>query len=161
LVHPPDELITSDETVVMVRDLDDSNATSLPFEPSAPSSDWLALHGDNHPLAVPVLTAVVDGVLGFAAVTEVDSAAAIARGAVTEGWLGISCVRVAEAHRRRGLARQVCNTLLGWGAAQGARRAYVQVRAENNAALALYPALGFTEQHRYRYAHIGAVGHEK
>ncbi|MEU9805367.1 GNAT family N-acetyltransferase [Mycobacterium sp. NPDC050853] len=161
LAHPPDELITSDETVVMVRDLDDSNATSPPFEPSAPSSDWLALHGDNHPQAVPVLTAVVDGLLDFAAVTDDDSTVAIARGAVTEGWLGISCVRVAEAHRRRGLAGQVCNTLLGWGAAQGARRAYVQVRAENNAALALYPTLGFTEQHRYRYAHIGAVGHEK
>ncbi|ORA60613.1 GNAT family N-acetyltransferase [Mycobacteroides franklinii] len=155
LIHPPEELATSDETVVMVRDLDESRSGPLPAEPSA---DWLVLHGDSHPLTVPVLTAVVDGTLGFASVAVDGSTAAVARGAITEGWLGISAVRVAEAHRRRGLARQVCDVLLGWGAAQGARRAYVQVRAENAAALALYPTLGFTEQHRYRYARIDASG---
>ncbi|SHQ49465.1 N-acetylglutamate synthase, CG3035 family [Mycobacteroides abscessus] len=158
LIHPPDGLATSDETVVMVRDLDNAGTDTLPAEPSA---DWLALHGDNHPLVVPVLTAVVDGTLGFAAVASEGSTAAIARGAVTENWLGISAVRVAENQRRRGLAAQVCDILLGWGAALGARRAYVQVRADNAAALALYPTLGFTEQHRYRYAQIRAAGHEK
>ncbi|RIT02807.1 N-acetylglutamate synthase, CG3035 family [Mycobacteroides abscessus] len=158
LIHPPDDLTTSDETVVMVRDLDNAGTDTLPAEPSA---DWLALHGDNHPLVVPVLTAVVDGTLGFAAVASEGSTAAIARGAVTENWLGISAVRVAENQRRRGLAAQVCDILLGWGAALGARRAYVQVRADNAAALALYPTLGFTEQHRYRYAQIRAAGHEK
>lgn len=158
LIHPPDALATSDETVVMVRDLDNAGTDTLPAEPSA---DWLALHGDNHPLVVPVLTAVVDGTLGFAAVASEGSTAAIARGAVTENWLGISAVRVAENQRRRGLAAQVCDILLGWGAALGARRAYVQVRADNAAALALYPTLGFTEQHRYRYAQIRAAGHEK
>lgn len=158
LIHPPDDLATSDETVVMVRDLDNAGTDTLPAEPSA---DWLALHGDNHPLVVPVLTAVVDRTLGFAAVASEGSTAAIARGAVTENWLGISAVRVAENQRRRGLAAQVCDILLGWGAALGARRAYVQVRADNAAALALYPTLGFTEQHRYRYAQIRAAGHEK
>ncbi|SKU61092.1 Predicted acetyltransferase [Mycobacteroides abscessus subsp. massiliense] len=158
LIHPPDDLTTSDETVVMVRDLDNAGTDTLPAEPSA---DWLALHGDNHPLVVPVLTAVVDGTLGFAAIASAGSTAAIARGAVTENWLGISAVRVAENQRRRGLAAQVCDILLGWGAALGARRAYVQVRADNAAALALYPTLGFTEQHRYRYAQIRAAAHEK
>lgn len=160
LIHPPAELATSVETVVMVRDLEDHSSQPLDL-PSAPPSDWLALHGDNHPLVTPVLTAVVDGVLGFTHVLDNDSAVAIARGAVTEGWLGISAVRVAPTHQRRGLAGQVCGELLRWGAAHGARRAYVQVRAENDAALALYPTLGFTEQHRYRYAGIRAVGHEK
>lgn len=158
LVHPPEDLVTSDETVVMVRDVHRPDAHTLP---AAPSADWLALHGDDHPLVTPVLTAVVDGMLGFASISVAGDTAAIARGAVTEGWLGISAVRVAEAHRRRGLARQVCEILLGWGAAHGARRAYVQVRAENDAALALYPTVGFIEQHRYRYAQICAVGREK
>lgn len=158
LVHPPETLVTSEETVVMVRDLGEPDGSPLP---PAPPPDWLALHGDSHPLTVPVLTAVIDGKLGFASVTDDGPAVAIARGAVTEGWLGISAVRVAETHRRQGLARQVCEVLLGWGAAQGARRAYVQVRAENTAALALYPSLGFTEQHRYRYARIEAVSIEK
>ncbi|WP_139360610.1 GNAT family N-acetyltransferase [Mycobacterium sp. D16R24] len=158
LIHPPGELATSGETVVMVRDLGAARSEPIPSEPS---SGWLALHGDNHPMTMQVLTAVVDGMLGFASVTENGPTVAIARGAVTEGWLGISAVRVAETHRRRGLARQVCDVLLGWGAAQGARRAYVQVRAENAAALALYPTLGFTEQHRYRYAHIEPVSIEK
>lgn len=158
LVHRPEDLVTSDETVVMVRDVHGPDAHTLP---AAPSADWLALHGDDHPLVTPVLTAVVDGMLGFASISVAGDTAAIARGAVTEGWLGISAVRVAVAHRRRGLARQVCEILLGWGAAHGARRAYVQVRAENDAALALYPTVGFTEQHRYRYAQICAVGREK
>lgn len=158
LVHPPDELATSDETVVMVRDLAPAPSASLP---ATPSTDWLALHRDDHPLVVPVLTAVVDGVLGFASVSLDGTVGAIARGAVTEGWLGISAVRVADAYRRRGLARQVCQALLDWGSGHGAARAYVQVRVENDAALALYPTLGFAEQHRYRYAHISAVGHEK
>ncbi|MUM15348.1 GNAT family N-acetyltransferase [Mycobacterium sp. CBMA271] len=161
LIHPPDELATSNETVVMVRDLKEAPSAPQSTAPSVPSSDWLALHGDNHPLAVPVLTAVVDGSLGFASIIEASAAVAIARGAITEGWLGISAVRVAEGHRRRGLARQICDAMLRWGAAQGARRAYVQVRAENEAALALYPTMGFTEQHRYRYAAIRPVGHEK
>ncbi|WP_426330273.1 GNAT family N-acetyltransferase, cg3035/Rv0428c family [Mycobacteroides abscessus] len=55
----------------------------------------------------------------------------------------------------------MCDILLGWGAALGARRAYVQVRADNAAALALYPTLAFTEQYRYRYAQIRAAAHEK
>ena len=40
--------------------------------------------------------------------------------------------------------------LLGWGAAQGAGRCYLQVESDNAPALALYASLGFTRHHRYR-----------
>jgi ribosomal protein S18 acetylase RimI-like enzyme len=38
-----------------------------------------------------------------------------------------------------------------WAAGRGAIRAWLEVMADNNDALALYESLGFTEHHRYSY----------
>lgn len=80
-----------------------------------------------------------------------DRVLAVARGAVTRGWLGITAVTVDEAHRRRGLARRVMAELAGWGAERGAEAIYLQVAAENVPALGLYEKLGFHRHHDYRY----------
>jgi ribosomal-protein-alanine N-acetyltransferase len=52
-------------------------------------------------------------------------------------------VAVARGCRRRGLARWLIGFALGRGARAGARRAFLEVRAGNRAALALYESLGF------------------
>jgi N-acetylglutamate synthase len=60
-------------------------------------------------------------------------------------------VWVSPDHRRRGLGLVVMAGLLGWAAERGATTAYLQVRGDNPAALALYDRLGFRAHHTYRY----------
>jgi GNAT superfamily N-acetyltransferase len=68
-----------------------------------------------------------------------------------EDWVGITDVWVSPDHRRQGLALVVLAALLGWAAERGAATAYLQVRGDNPAALALYDRLGFLPHHDYRY----------
>lgn len=137
------------ENVVMTCDVPSGGVPSVSISPT-PSDDWLRIYERSVP--VDVLTAVVDGSVGFAAVPD----AAVGRAAVTTApdgtrWVGVSAVRVDPAARRRGHARTLCAALLAWGAEHGATRAYVQVLADNAAGIALYRSMGFTEQHRVRY----------
>jgi len=77
---------------------------------------------------------------------------AVARGSLSGGgWLGLSAVETAPAHRRRGLAGRLTAALLAWGAQQGATAAFLQVAASNSAAQALYKRSGFAVHHEYRY----------
>ncbi|MGX1808689.1 N-acetylglutamate synthase, CG3035 family [Nocardia sp. NPDC055321] len=128
-----------------------------------PDGGWLSVHrhrggdaGIGRPPVVEVLTAVRDGELGFATL-GLPTPLAIGRAAVTTApdgrrWVGLSCVAVADGHRRHGLGSLVCAELIRWGHARGATHAYVQVAAENTAGLALYREMGFLDHHRYRYA---------
>ncbi|BDX34576.1 N-acetyltransferase [Mycobacterium antarcticum] len=150
---PPDQP-TDGENVVMATRLTAGVVPSeVTFAPQ-PDDEWL----DVHPRRVPVdvLTAVVDGEVVFARV----AGTAVGRAAVTVApdgtrWAGLSAVHVAEEARRRGLARLVCEALLAWGIDRGATRAYVQVLADNTAAIRLYESMGFTEHHRSRYVSLG------
>jgi ribosomal protein S18 acetylase RimI-like enzyme len=74
-----------------------------------------------------------------------------ARGAVDDGWLGVTAVEVDPDHRHRGLATSLMAGLQAWASGLDARRCYLQVDEANDAALALYRRLGFTEHHRYHY----------
>ena len=59
-------------------------------------------------------------------------------------WVGFRGIHVDPAHRRQGLALVVMEALLEWGAEHGATTAYLQVLADNTAAVGLYEGLGFT-----------------
>jgi ribosomal-protein-alanine N-acetyltransferase len=52
-------------------------------------------------------------------------------------------ITVAPALRRQGHARRMMHDLLAWSKAQGAPRLWLEVRDSNQAARALYAALGF------------------
>lgn len=118
---------------------------------TTPSTDWLALVGGwkgHIPAAArSILTAPSE--VRFAGVYVEATLVAASRGAVTGEWLGVSLVSVAPEARRQGLARRMTSALAEWGASVGARRAYVQVEAENQPALALYAGMGFTTHHGY------------
>ncbi len=90
----------------------------------------------------------------FAVVTDPkdpQDPAAMARGQISEGWLGVSAVWTRPDHRRRGLSVAVIAAIASWAAIQGARNVYLQVEHENHAAQAVYAGLGFTRHHGYRY----------
>lgn len=109
-----------------------------------------------------LLRADQDTELSFASLRDPprDGAAgavlAVARGAVAQGWLGITAVTVADEHRRRGFGTCLMSDLAIWGARRGARAIYLQVASDNDPALALYARLGFHHHHDYRYR-IGPV----
>jgi ribosomal protein S18 acetylase RimI-like enzyme len=123
---------------------------------AAPDDAWLAGYryrgATLPPVARKVLTSADDVV--FASVRSAPAPAplaAVARGALTDGWLGVTAVTVAEEHRRRGLATAVMAALQRWAAGRGAQWVYLQVAADNAPARALYRRAGFIEHHRYHY----------
>jgi GNAT superfamily N-acetyltransferase len=113
--------------------------------------DWLERYGRSAGNDPGVVRSVLESGerVSFARVAE--PAIAIGRAVVTQGWLGVSAVEVESGQRRRGLGSSVVDALLSWGSACGARSAYVQVLADNDAALALYARRGFRTHHAYRY----------
>lgn len=122
----------------------------------APDDAWLAAYRHRGrplpPSAPSVLTNAEDAV--FASVRlEPDPAplAAVARGVLTDDWLGVTAVTVAEDHRRTGLATAVMGALQRWAAGRGAQWVYLQVASGNEPARALYRQGGFIEHHRYHY----------
>ena len=77
--------------------------------------------------------------------------AALGATAVEGEWAGIFGMRTLPDHRRKGLARRILGALLDMAEGQGARRAYLQVEADNAPAIALYSGLGFSPAYCYRY----------
>lgn len=149
LLRLPAGITTDAENLVMATDVAGGRATDVSVA-ARPDDTWMALYQRDVP--VDVLTAVVDGAVGFGEL----SGAAVGRVAVTDApdgtrWAGISAVRVSEETRRRGLARRLCEGLLDWAHTRGATRAYVQVVTDNSAARALYESMGFRVHHRSRY----------
>lgn len=71
---------------------------------------------------------------------------------VHEGDLaGLFEVATAQAARGKGHGRRLVLSALKWARLRGARRAWLQVEADNVAARRLYAGLGFTELYRYHY----------
>jgi ribosomal protein S18 acetylase RimI-like enzyme len=133
----------------------------------APTDDWLSLYRSG--AVPPVAKHVVgsgDGVR-FATVYDAQSGepVAIGRAALVPAsgadasdgtrWVGLSAIETAPAARRRGLAKLVMDALLEWADEQGATDAFLEVAPGNEAAVALYAALGFTTHHEYHCRVIG------
>lgn len=135
-----------------------------------PDDDWLELYhfrGTTLPEhALQLLRNEIDGRMCFGRLQVPDDNApegmrtvAITRGTLTESddgrvWLGFSAVEVAADMRRRGLGTLLGIHMMHWGAQHGADSAYLQVLGSNEAGIALYRTLGFTEHHRHRYAEL-------
>ena len=104
--------------------------------------------------------------LAFGAVPSMAShpeeVAAVAAGAgailINLGTLGLEgeraipkLVGVARERRGRGLGTAILHASLRWAKLKGARQAWVQVEADNAAALALYRRAGFRDVYEYSY----------
>lgn len=117
-----------------------------------PDDDWLAMStsATDEPRARRALLTRHPGAV-FASARFGGTLAAIGRASVDRGWLGITTVEVAAAHRRQGLGGEITAALHRWGRAGGADRAYVQVLATNAGAHALYERAGYRQHHDYHY----------
>lgn len=128
---------------------DDLAATVTP----EPDDDWCALMHDLDDRDPAAHLAILTGppVVGFATLRRGGEPVGIGRVSVEGTWAGITSVDVAPAARRQGIGTAVMRTLLVWADGAGARTAYLQVRAANDAALRLYAGLGFVTHHPYCY----------
>jgi N-acetylglutamate synthase len=146
-----------EDVLVLTAPLVPESGDGVPVDLSpTPDDAWLAGYRYRGrplpPAAWEVLTNAEDVV--FASIRlqpEPAPLAAVARGVLTDGWLGVTAVTVAEQHRRKGLATAVMGALQRWAADHGAAWCYLQVASGNNPARALYRATGFIEHHRYHY----------
>lgn len=73
------------------------------------------------------------------------------RAALDGDWLGLHALHTHLAHRRQGLAGEVVDALLEWGAEQGASTVWLHVETDNAAARAFYDSLGLRVHHLARY----------
>jgi len=87
----------------------------------------------------------------FATLSEDGVPLAYGMAAYERGAVGLFEIQTLPHARRRGASRRLCGALLAWGQQRGARAAYLQVSANNHAALALYASLGFSLAYRYHY----------
>jgi ribosomal protein S18 acetylase RimI-like enzyme len=146
--------------VVLTRKLERTDPAWPVALTSQPSGSWLAAYhyrgGVLPDHAVELL--VRHDQVRFATATVEGQVAGIARGAVDDGWLGITAVEVGPEQRRRGVAVAMIASLQSWASTLPADHCYVQVDVDNQPALALYRRLGFTEHHRYHYRTDPEVG---
>jgi ribosomal protein S18 acetylase RimI-like enzyme len=71
--------------------------------------------------------------------------------ACEDGVAGLFDVVVADDARRHGYASALCARLFAWAWEHGMRMLYLQVTADNAAAVALYRRFGFGDAYRYHY----------
>ena len=87
----------------------------------------------------------------FAEVREDDRTVACGLAVVEDDLVGLFDIVTAPDARRRGFGRQLLAALHTRAHRSGARIAYLQMRADNAPAAALYAGLGYEEHYRYHY----------
>ena len=123
----------------------------------APSAAWIEAFCTHSPVrpqhrdTMRRMLASIAAPVGFAFVEEAGRPMAMAIGAVQGDHMGLFDVLVMPHARRRGLARKVTESLYAWAWSHGARFAYLQVVATNQAAMPLYAAQGFSTVYDYEY----------
>lgn len=95
----------------------------------------------------------------YASVRDADGTVAVGRLALVGEWGGLYCLAVRPDARRRGLGAAVVGGLLAHAGRHGIRRCWLQVRADNLGARALYARLGFAPAARYHYRTNRYGGH--
>ncbi|MEP7452072.1 GNAT family N-acetyltransferase [Phyllobacterium sp. SB3] len=147
-----------DESLVMVADLADIDLSDA--QDQQPQGDIgrfidasLQVQGET-PEMKPGLLDVINAIRPAKGLFAVDEAGIPVSTAicVCDGVMaGLFSIGTAQDQRRRGLGRAIVKSALKWAVAQGARKAWLQVEADNNGAIALYRSMGFSEAYRYAY----------
>jgi N-acetylglutamate synthase len=146
-----------DPTLVLGRSLGDGRFRSHPqFQPLARGA-WLDTYAHNAAItaaAQPLHATLLQGIRTehlFGAIDANGETSACGIAVLERELVGLFDIVTHPATRRRGYARALVESLLCWAEQHGARLAYLQVVEANQAARALYEALGFTDLYRYWY----------
>ena len=123
----------------------------------APTAAWViaaaAAYGgekSDHDTLARILTRIRQPA-AFATLNLDGEDAAWGFGVVERGYVGLYDIVVAPELRGLGLGRRLVAGLMSWGHASGAHTAYLQMRAGNEVAAALYRSLGFETVYRYTH----------
>lgn len=125
---------------------------------AAPDAEWLSAKRRLTPVSDgghQVYVAMIDAIAlprAFAASRRLGQIVSVAYGAIHQDLLVVESVATDAGFRLQGFGYRTVGSLMGWARREGARRACLQVAADNVAARALYHKLGFgTELYRYHY----------
>jgi GNAT superfamily N-acetyltransferase len=113
----------------------------------------ISVHGAD-PAIRPGLTEIISSIAPEAGLFLLEEAGEpVASGiCVHDGDLaGLFEIATALNERRKGHGRRLVMSALKWAKLRGATIAWLQVEADNEAAIALYRSLGFEELYRYHY----------
>ncbi|GAB3682126.1 GNAT family N-acetyltransferase [Angustibacter aerolatus] len=120
----------------------------------APDDAWLGVYryrGEPLPGVAERLLRSAPGQVLAAVRGETGRTVAVARGASSRGWTGVTATEVVPEHRRRGLAGRLLGAIAEWGLTRGDRSGYLQVAETNAPARRLYDRVGFVPHHGYQY----------
>jgi len=111
---------------------------------------WHAVHGGD-PDAERALLDRITHPSGYASVVLDGAVVAVGRAVLDSGWAGVFGMATLPAARGRGAAGAVLAALANWAAHRSATSLYLQVAADNAAALLVYDRAGFREVCAYHY----------
>lgn len=145
-------------TLVMTRTTTARRAVApgvrVETSPSAPTDDWWAAASpralDHRETLARILGLVPESAYLTAYIG--DRPVGHARLAFHGGWSGIFDVHTDPGARRTGVARAIMATAAGVAADRRIPMQYLQVAADNVAAVGLYESLGWQVHHEYHYA---------
>ena len=144
-----------DPTRVMAAKLD--RDTGEPSVRLLAIDDWLAVYRqltgmpEDAALLHQLILKAIGSPTAFAVLHNREQPVACGLAVLEHELVGLFDIVTAREHRRQGFGQRLVGDLMAWGAAHGARHAYLQVIASNAPAGALYKALGFKDLYSYWY----------
>jgi ribosomal protein S18 acetylase RimI-like enzyme len=147
-----------DESLVMTLGLEEIDfeqvMSQIPLRDTARFVSAAMTVNDFEPSMRPGLTQVVSSIepeSGLFLIEDGDHPVASAI-CVHDGELaGLFQVASSSGQRGKGFGRRVVLSAIKWARMRGARIAWLQVEADNEAAIGLYRSIGFREVYRYHY----------